>query len=158
MEQPDYHNQQLDKWNQKLNRKEPQAKSLQLFFYQNGSNLRLLSPFTSYPSFLTPLLAEKEWQLRFLVQTFFCIEKKGTFTDIYSYVQEKKIADWPIYPLVGNQKLIVYCLSFYLSFLLKTKKIYQQKKVYYVNQELRCCPKIEAEILWLPLKYVMINK
>lgn len=150
--------QQLFKWNHQLNLKQPSAMKLQAFFYQAGLNLRELSPYTVFPSFLTPLLMEEELLLRFFTQQFFGKFKKGSFQEILRYIKGKMTQEKLDYVLIGEKSLLVYCLSFYLCFLKQTGKIAQKQSTYYLVNELKKCPQIKAEILWLPLKYVMIKK
>lgn len=149
---------QISRWNQQLNLKQPSTMKLQEFFYQAGLNLRTLTPYTVFPSFLTPLLMEEEWLLRFFTQEFFATFKRGSFQDILNFTRERMNQEKLDFVLVGEKSLLVYCLSFYLSFLKQAEKIKQINEIYYLVCEFKKCPEIQTEILLLPLKYVMIKK
>lgn len=150
-----YFEQQV-KWNYELNRKQSKAMMLQNYFYCKGVSIRALSIWYFFPSFLTPLLMEEEYILRSLVHEYLFCFKKGSLEDILTYVKKKY--HFPRFILVSEDSLLHYCLSLYLCFLKEEKVIYvDQREYHFINNSLET-ESIKCEILWLPLKYVMISK
>lgn len=144
------------KWNRQLNQKLPKTMELQSFFYSKGQNLRNMNKMCFLPSFLTPVLFEKELILRFLVYDYFLKYKSGSANDILSYVVSDY--DFEEFSLIKTTRLLGYCLSLYCCVLEEQKIIKKDKKsIYHLINE-KPTKEVKWEILWLPLKYVMISK
>lgn len=150
-----YYEQQC-KWNRQLNQKLPKTMQLQSFFYSKGQNLRHINKICFLPSFLTPVLFEQELILRFLVYDYFLTYQSGNANDILNYVlNQYKFED---FSLIKPKELLGYCLSLYCCFLKEQKIIKRDENLiyYFVNE--KPTKEVKWEILWLPLKYVMISK
>ena len=149
---------QVERWNQQLNQKQPKVMRLQAFFYENGENMRELNAYYFYPSFLTPVYMEEELFIRLVVYRYFKEHQTGTMGEILSFVKEKLEEKLSVYVLIGEEKLLIYCISLYLSFLAQQGKVIKRKETFYVVDKVENYSECHQEILWLPLKYVMINK
>lgn len=149
---------QLNKWNQGLNQRQPAVMKLQEFFYEKGQNIRELKTYYYYPSFFTPVLMEEELKIRFFVYTYLKENTSGEMSELLDFVKEKVSEDLPVFVLIGEELLLSYCISLYLSFLTQRRMVRYQKGRYYLVETSEKTQDFKSEILWLPLKYVMINK
>lgn len=150
-----YYEQQC-KWNRQLNQKLPKTMELQSFFYSKGQNIREMNKIYFLPSFLTPVLFEKELIFRFLVYDYFLKYKSGSANDILNYVVNEY--QFEMFPLITTKSLFGYCLSIYCCFLEEQQVIKKDKKSGYRLINEKPTKEVKWEILWLPLKYVMISK
>ncbi|MBO0476442.1 hypothetical protein DOK76_05125 [Vagococcus sp. DIV0080] len=150
------YNEQQKKWNQQLNLKQPKIMLLQSFFYEKGHNLREISDLYFFPSFLTPLLMEEELILRFLLHTYLLDKGKGNLEEILLFIKEEY--SFPVFVLVGEDKLLSYCLSLYLTYLRNQGLVRVEGKTYFLVKKVNSTTTFKYEILWLPLKYGMISK
>lgn len=144
------------KWNQQLTSKQPKTMELQAYLYKNGQNLRCIDTEFFYPSFLTPLLMEEELRLRYLIYDYLITNKNVTYTELLEYLKEKE--NFSNYSLVSQEKLLGYCLSLYLCFLKEQHIIRVDEPGTFTIINKETTKEVKWEILWLPLKYVMISK
>lgn len=143
-------------WNRQLNQKQKKVMELQSFFYTKGQNLRAINKICFLPSFLTPLLMEEELILRYLVYEYFLTYQKGSIKEIVTYVMNEY--QFSTFTLVANNMLLGYCISLYLTFLKEQEIIQIDEKSIYSLKNTKGIKEVKYEILWLPLKYVMISK